>query len=223
MEIFAIDTVAFVLFGYSVCYLELIAILAGISCVWLASKENPINFVFGLISFVALFAVFYQLNLYSSAILQLCFMCFSIYGLYSWTRPKKEEANAKNQQKIRSFTVRQRILGILIILSLTLAWGTLTAFYNTYLPAWFAAGYASPLRAYVDAFILIGALTAQYLMARKNIECWMIYLLTDTTGMILYASSGVYFTALLSLIYVGLGANGLRRWLKGRKLENTYI
>ncbi|MEG1763367.1 MAG: nicotinamide riboside transporter PnuC, partial [Bacteroidales bacterium] len=206
-----------------VCYLELLAIVAGITCVWLASKEKPINFVFGFISFFSLFCIFYQLNLYSSAILQACFMCFSFYGLYSWTRPKKGEENAKQQQKIRTFSVRQRILGVAIIVSVAFAWGTIMAYYTQYLPSWFSSGYASPLRAYVDAFILVGALTAQYLMARKNIECWMVYLCTDTTGMILYASSGVYFTALLSCIYVGLGANGLRRWLKGRKLENTYL
>lgn len=48
--------------GYNLSYIEAVATVAGFLCIWLASQEKIINYLFGLIN-VTLFAViFFKFN-----------------------------------------------------------------------------------------------------------------------------------------------------------------
>ena len=59
--------------GYDLSWIEAIGTLFGLLCIWYASKEKIINYLFGLIN-VTLFAViFFQIQLYASLLLQLFF------------------------------------------------------------------------------------------------------------------------------------------------------
>ncbi len=51
--------------GYAMSWIEAVGTLFGLLCIWFASQEKTINYLFGLIN-VTLFAViFYQIQLYS--------------------------------------------------------------------------------------------------------------------------------------------------------------
>jgi len=72
--------------GYDLSWIEAVGTLAGLACIWLASKEKIINYLFGLIN-VSLFAViFFQIQLYASLLLQLFFFLANVYGWYAWSR-----------------------------------------------------------------------------------------------------------------------------------------
>lgn len=59
--------------GYNLSWIEATGTLCGLLCIWLASKEKVINYLFGLIN-VTLFAlIFFQIQLYSSLLLQIFF------------------------------------------------------------------------------------------------------------------------------------------------------
>ena len=76
--------------GYDMSWIEAVGTVFGLLCIWYASQEKTINFLFGLIN-VTLFAIiFYQVQLYSLLLLQLFFFCANIYGWYAWTRPSSE-------------------------------------------------------------------------------------------------------------------------------------
>lgn len=67
--------------GYAMSWIEAVGTLFGLLCIWFASQEKTINYLFGLIN-VTLFAViFYQIQLYGILLLQLFFFCANIYGL----------------------------------------------------------------------------------------------------------------------------------------------
>ncbi|MCV5803083.1 nicotinamide riboside transporter PnuC, partial [Escherichia coli] len=76
----------------------------GLLCIWFASQEKTINYLFGLLN-VTLFAViFFQIQLYGLLLLQLFFFCANIYGWYAWTRPNAQgetlEVRWLNKQKL---------------------------------------------------------------------------------------------------------------------------
>lgn len=59
--------------GYAMSWIEAIGTIFGLLCIWFASQEKTINYLFGLIN-VTLFAViFFQIQLYGL----LCYSCFS--------------------------------------------------------------------------------------------------------------------------------------------------
>lgn len=75
--------------GYDLSWIEAIGTLFGLLCIWYASKEKIINYLFGLIN-VTLFAViFFQIQLYASLLLQLFFSApiFTV-GMPGAARPR---------------------------------------------------------------------------------------------------------------------------------------
>lgn len=72
--------------GYPLSWIEAVGTIAGLLCIWLASQEKIINYLFGLIN-VTLFAIiFFQIQLYASLLLQIFFFAANIYGWYAWSR-----------------------------------------------------------------------------------------------------------------------------------------
>lgn len=70
--------------GYAMSWIEAIGTLFGLTCIWFASQEKTINYLFGLIN-VSLFAIiFFQIQLYGLLMLQLFFFCANVYGWYAW-------------------------------------------------------------------------------------------------------------------------------------------
>ena len=77
--------------GYAMSWIEAIGTLFGLACIWFASQEKTINYLFGLIN-VTLFAIiFFQIQLYGLLMLQLFFFCANVYGWYAWTRPANDQ------------------------------------------------------------------------------------------------------------------------------------
>ena len=77
--------------GYAMSWIEAIGTLFGLLCIWYASKEKIINYLFGLIN-VTLFAIiFFQIQLYASLLLQLFFFAANIYGWYAWSRQNSQQ------------------------------------------------------------------------------------------------------------------------------------
>ena len=76
--------------GYAMSWIEAFGTVFGLLCIWFASQEKTINYLFGLLN-VTLFAViFFQIQLYGLLLLQLFFFCANIYGWYAWTRPNAQ-------------------------------------------------------------------------------------------------------------------------------------
>ena len=79
--------------GYAMSWIEAVGTLFGLACIWCASQEKTINYLFGLIN-VSLFAIiFFQIQLYGLLLLQLFFFCANLYGWYAWTRPANAQGD----------------------------------------------------------------------------------------------------------------------------------
>ena len=66
---FQIDNIIFSLGGQGVSLLEFIAVLAGLSCVFLATRGRVLNFWIGYSYNILLFFVFLQKHLFSSMLI----------------------------------------------------------------------------------------------------------------------------------------------------------
>ena len=67
---FSIDNIFFTLGGQSVSYLEMCSVVAGLSCVFLATRGKVANFWVGYLYNILLFMMFSQKHLYSVMLLQ---------------------------------------------------------------------------------------------------------------------------------------------------------
>ena len=208
------------LWGYDLSYIEAVAVLSSLSCIWLAAKEKVINFAFGLVC-TGLYAVFfYQEHLYSSMTLNIVFFCFNTYGYFLWTRPKQGEENKNNELRVRRSTKQMRAVLLGIIAVGTIAWGLAIVHLHEWMPVVFEQATRFP---YVDSFVMVASIVAQLLMAQKKWENWMLWIVIDVVAAFLYAFAGYTFTAILYAVLVIIAIKGLYDWQKSYKNENNLI
>ncbi|MCK9304807.1 MAG: nicotinamide riboside transporter PnuC [Bacteroidales bacterium] len=209
-DLFSIENTLFTLGNQSVSLLEFIAVLSGLTCVYLATRAKVANFWVGYLYNILLFILFYQKGLYSSMLVQPVSFIINFFGHYRWTHPAKGEENRKRQLKITLLSNQKRVRYILQLFVLAALWGTVL----TYLDNLWPEVFSEARRPYLDAFVTITILTAQYLSAQKKLDCWAAWFTVNITNIILYILAGLVFMPLVSAGYLILAIFGFAMWRK---------
>jgi nicotinamide mononucleotide transporter len=63
-----------------------------------------------------------------------------------------------------------------------------------------------------DAFPTAVSVVAQFLLGRKLIENWLMWIVVNVVSVGLFAFKGLWLTALLYVLFIGLSVVGLRAW-----------
>ncbi|MFN4144830.1 MAG: nicotinamide riboside transporter PnuC [Runella sp.] len=211
MNIFSIDSFFFELWGYKMSYLEFWATITGGVAVWLSARENIWSWLLGLANVSLAFAMFYQIQLYPDMFLQVFFFITNIIGWWQWKYPKKEEANQKNELKISQLLPKQWYLLLVVGTGLTALMGTFAKNLHDWIPTIFAKPSAFP---YLDSFTTVMSIFATFLLIRKKIEAWYVWLLVDMIATYMYYVKEVKLYALLYLAFCFIAAYGAYGWTK---------
>lgn len=179
-------------------YIEAIAFLSGIVNVYLLTRCSLWNWFFGIIT-VSLYAIiFFNNKLYADMGLQGVFLLFQFYGLYQWThgdREKKPMAiQIMNHFTCFSLALTAMVLfsGISVILK-----------YHT-----------DSTTIYADAMMTALSLVAQWMMSKKYLHHWILWVVVDLISIGLYISKHLYLTALLYSLFLLLCIQGYSQWRK---------
>ena len=176
--------------------IEYLAAATGLACVWLNARLQVWGWVIGLVS-VGLYAwIFWQARLYADAALQGVFAASSVYGLWAWRRGGPGIA----RQAITQGTQAEWALLALLAMVATLVGG------------YGLSRYTDHPRPWLDAALTAGSLVAQYQLAHKRLENWLLWLGLDAIYVGLYLEQGLYPTAALFTCYLGLAAWAYRAW-----------
>jgi nicotinamide mononucleotide transporter len=185
------------LFGEQITFVELTGTVFGILGVWLTVRENILCFPTGIVN-VALYAwLFYKSHLYADALLQIIYILLLIYGWYVWIRKK-------NYSELHVTKSSGNLLLFLFILCVISTIGIGTFFrYKT-----------DASLPYVDSFTTALSLVAQWMIAKKKIENWLVWIVADVIYVGMYVYKHLYFTSFLYLIFIILAVTGLQQWKK---------
>ncbi len=185
---------------------EIIGTVLGVIGVWLMIRQNIIGWPVGLVQ-VAVYAwVFFDAKLYSDAILQVAFFLIQAYGWWHWWRGRKPDLRSLGEGgPAHQLSVTQ--LGPAAAAGAVVAGAVVTAGWGTFMHRTTDA--ALP---YWDAFILIYSLIAQWLQARKKLECWPGWLLVNTVAIGVYWVKDLRLTAGLYVIFWLMALWGWREW-----------
>ncbi|OYU97353.1 MAG: nicotinamide mononucleotide transporter [Bacteroidetes bacterium B1(2017)] len=202
MEFLKIETIAINLLGYPISYVELIATVFGVVSVYFASKENILTWATGLINEIFLFILFFQIQLYADMFLQLYFFIVTLYGWYTW------------KEGLGGFKISQLHLKTRISIGVGLFAGSLISglfFANIHilLPQFFKIKAAFP---YTDSVVLVLSIVATFMLAKKKIETWYLWIAIDIICMVLYFKKGVFFLSLEYFVFLWLAIYGYYQW-----------
>ncbi|HPG08893.1 MAG TPA: nicotinamide riboside transporter PnuC [Saprospiraceae bacterium] len=181
--------------------LEWVAAISGILCVYLLTRENIWAWIFGLISVGIYVYIFWINKLYSDTILHVVYVVLNAYGLYAWTRRTKVPNTANTDLLTITWLPNIQRWGYLILIVIgSLLWGYGMNRYTD-------ASYPYP-----DAFTTVASLVAQYLIARKRLENWLIWIVVDVVAIVIYGFKGIWVTSGLYVVYLVLSVLGFREW-----------
>ena len=216
MNWFSVDNVLFTIGIQKVSYLEVVCMLSGIVCIFLAVRAKVANFWIGYLYNILLFPLFLQKGLYSSMILQPISFAINMFGHYRWTHPQKNEENKQRELKISLMSNYQRMIHVVVVIALVFVWWMMV----TKMHEWWPPKYpVTSLRKFLDAFVVVMVLLAQLLAARKKLECWAAWMTVNVTNVTLYSLSGLLFLTFESAVKIILATFGFLHWFKKHKSE----
>ena len=177
---------------------EIIAATLGVIAVLLVIRRSVWNYPFGLISVALYIEVFYTARLYSDVLLQLYLFAMQLYGWWNWHHHRDSEGLAR----VEMLTARLRILWLLATAAVTAALGFVMSRYtNAVLPWW-------------DAVIAGLSVSGQILQSRRKLECWPVWLVTNSIAVIVYWSRDLNATVVLFALYWLMSIIGWWQWQK---------
>jgi len=181
---------------------EVFGFVTGAVNVWLVVKENIWNWPIGIVNNIFFIILFLSSQLYADTGLQVVYIVLGGLGWYWWLRGgqnKRELAVGKT-----SFSHLAIVMGLVAIS---------TALFTVFLEQ---VGDSAP---FWDAFTTMLSLAAQYLLTRKLIENWYIWITADIIYIALYAYKQLYLTSFLYFIFMLMCLAGLVQWRKSLPQE----
>ncbi len=183
--------------------IEIIAIVFGIISVWFSKKENVWVFPSGLINTIFYIYLSVKGDLYGEAVVNLYYTGMSLFGWYNWL--KRDDKNIK-VLSITNSTATEWLYEILFFATLYIV----IFFSLIYVKSAFAPG-AIP---WADALASASAFTGMWLMARKKVNSWIWWIITNIASIPLYYVKGYEKTSIYYLILLVLAVLGLQEWRK---------
>lgn len=184
--------------------LEWAGTITGFLCVYLAAKQHILNWPVSIISVIAYAILFYDYRLYGDMVLQVYFLGTAGYGWYYWTKRKEE-----HKEPVVSLDKRGYIMVAFSIILLS------------YLLGLFLDHYTNSDVPYIDGACTAISFTAQFLMTRKVMQNWLLWIIVDACYVPLYLYKELALTAILYLLYLILATIGFIDWRRSWKAENT--
>ena len=176
--------------------LEVVAVSFGIVSVLLSVLENIWSWPTALVN-VALYTVlFYKTGLYSDMGLQVVYFALSLYGWYEWLYGGKGHTALAVSRTPRKVWI--------VLVAIGVAFWAVDGYATSHLPH-----VALP---YVDAGTTTVSLIAQYMMTRKYLENWALWIGVDVVYVGMLAFKGLNLTAFNYAVYLGLACMGLVAW-----------
>jgi len=184
---------------------EYLAVFFGIASVLYSRKENIWVYPTGIINTVMYtWFCFQWWNLYAEGSLNFYYTVMSIYGWWVWTRKKdgKELPITFNNRKDWSISIAFFFI----------SWGLLFVILKKYTNSSVPWG---------DSFASAAAYTGMWQMARKKVENWVWWIITNFASIPLYFYKHAVFTSVQYLVFLVLAIMGLVTWRK--KVKNSMI
>ena len=182
--------------------LQIVGVVLGLLYLWLEYRANIWLWVVGAIMPCVHCALYYQSGLYADSAMQGYYILAGLYGLIAWLAGHRRK---DNPLRISHTPLR-------LVVPLVAVYGALHAvlYYllvtltDSTVPFW-------------DSMTTALSMVAMWLLSRKYVEQWLVWLVVDAITVGLYIYKGIPLTACLYGFYTALAVVGFLRWRREAK------
>lgn len=183
-------------------YLEIIGTIVGLIYLWLEYHASIYLWVASIVMPLIYIFIYHDAGLYADMGINIYYVIASIYGIicWRWGISRKNKKDASTALKI-THTPTSRITPLSIIsIALTFAIAyILITFTDSNVPWW-------------DSVTTSLSIVAMWMMARKYIEQWWVWIVVDVISAGLYVYKELFFTAGLYALYAIIAYFGYKKW-----------
>jgi nicotinamide mononucleotide transporter len=176
--------------------LEIAAVAFGIVSVYLSVRQNIWSWPTAIVNVLLYVAVFREAKLYADMGLQVVYFALSLYGWYEWLHggANRTELKVSRATPRLWLTVTAIGVGVVAVLGNLLAHQTDAA-----LP-------------FVDSATTGTSLIAQWMMTRKILENWAVWMAVDVVYVGMFVFKKLYLPAGLYAVFFVLAVLGYAEW-----------
>ena len=176
--------------------LQIVGTLLGLVYLWLEYKANIWVWIVGAIMPLVHGVLYLTSGIYADAAMQLYYVAAGVYGLVVWRRAPK-----KKDDGIIKHTPRGWILNLVAVYAVlhVAIYLFLTEFTDSRVPVF-------------DSMSTALSIVAMWMLSRKLVEQWLVWLVVDMISVGLYIYKGIPITAALYILYCILAYVGYMRW-----------
>jgi nicotinamide mononucleotide transporter len=195
-------------------WLEIFAMVAGIFYVYLEIGKSQLLWYVCILTSVLNIFVYWHNNFLSMTVIQFYYIVMAFYGIHAF-REIKEEADAEygdgkapeEKVLIRRFDWK------------TGAWTLAIAVPVYFVVAHILSAYADihgtalfPSQPWWDAFIAVGSMVGTFFLSKSYMCQWFVWIVLNTITVGVFLYSGMYWMALMYVVYIILAIFGIRNW-----------
>ena len=178
--------------------LQIVGTTLGLIYLWLEYKANIWVWVIGAIMPMVHGVLYLTSGIYADAAMQLYYVAAGIYGLAVWKRHPKDSSSGRIKHTPLRWILP--LVGIYVVLHVAIYF-VLTNFTDSRVP-------------FFDSMSTALSIVAMWMLSRKLVEQWLVWLVVDMISVGLYLYKGIPLTAGLYAVYSVLAIVGYVRWLR---------
>ncbi|WP_293611743.1 nicotinamide riboside transporter PnuC [Ponticaulis sp.] len=181
-------------------WIELAGFVSGALCVWLLVKRNIWTFPVGMVNYVFFAILFIGSGLYADAGLQGVYFFLACLGWYWWLKGGDDHQGVEVHEASPLTLILCGVAVLIIAAAIQ----------------WLLHTYTNSTVAGLDALTTAMSLVAQFMLSRKWIANWWLWIAVDVIYIPLYIYKGLWLTAILYLVFLVMCVAGLIEWQKAR-------
>ena len=176
--------------------LELFAAVFGAISVYLSVRQNIWSWPTAIVNVAVYAVVFYNAKLYADMGLQVIYAVLSVYGWYEWLY------GGANRTELHVTRTSPRLGSVLALIALggAAALGVVLR------------GATDAALPFMDSFLSSTSLVAQWMMTRKKLENWLVWIAVDVLYVGMFIFKHLYITAGLYTVFLVLAVRGYLDW-----------
>lgn len=189
-------------YSFNTC--EFIGTWTGLVCVWLSRTRNILCWPWGIVSSLALGVFFQQIGLPGQQWLNWgYFVLIQLWAWPHWVFGGKEQT----ELPVTTLTWKGRVMWLLTVVAGTFIIHSLIDL--------FVPGSSYP---WLDALVVVASVVAQFLLGRKKVESWILWLgPVNLISIILFFLTGAYTLMALYVAFFIHAIFALTAWIKVNK------
>jgi len=174
---------------------EVLGFVTGAWGVWLTVKRNIWNWPIGILNNGFFLILFLRAHLFADSSLQVVYLVLEVLGWYWWLRGGSGRTELPISRTGPRTALALAAIGVAATAGMTVG----LARVDDAAPFW-------------DALTTVLSLIAQYMLTRKLLENWTVWIVADIVYVGLYAAKGLPLTAVLYALFLAMCVAGLLQW-----------